>query len=147
MLTLLIAPCALSLSDAVRGMVHTTLVILMGAMLTIRPPRHDAACRPKAVAQEPCCPTHGSDPAGAAFQARLEGLLSEAGRGASEELLDVVRAALRSRQQLPSRCLGELLLQGYLAHDLRDEFDELYAEMCPGGVVPTIKMLALRRMW
>lgn len=147
MLTILLASSAMSISEAVRGMVQATLLILTGAVLLLRPPCAGAACGPAATAQEPRCPTHAGDPAGAAFQARLEGLLAEAGRSASEELLDVVRAALRNRGQLPSMRLGELLLQGYLAHDLRDEFDEVYEDMCPGGVVPSIKMLALRRMW
>jgi len=169
MLTILLASSALSISEAVRGLVQATLLILSGAVLLARPSFAEGAGKPATAArepcrltrsgdlaaaavqepgpQEPCCPRHAEDPEGAAFQARLAGLLEEAGRGASEELLDVVRAALRNRQQLPSMYLGELLLRGYLAHDLRDEFDELYAEMCPGGVVPTIKMLALRRMW
>lgn len=147
MLTIFLASSALSISEAVRAMVQATLLILTGVMLVARPSCAKAAQGPPAAAKEPCCPTHAGDPAGAAFQARLEGLLAEAGRGASEELLDVVRAALRNRGQLPSMFLGELLLQGYLAHDLRDEFDEVYEDMCPGGVVPSIRMLALRRMW
>jgi len=155
MLAPFILTSTLRLSEAVSAFLQATLVVLAGVGLSTQQAPATAggksaaaaaergACAPQEPSLLKCAGEHGAT----AFLARLEALLGEDGRDVPEELLDVVRAALQSRGLRPSIRLGELLLQGYLALDLRDEFDEVYMDMCPGGVVPSMKVLALRRMW
>mmetsp|Transcript_222 Transcript_222/g.452 ORF Transcript_222/g.452 Transcript_222/m.452 type:complete len:187 (+) Transcript_222:153-713(+) len=78
----------------------------------------------------------------------LTALLETAGREASIELLAVVRETLAARGLRPSVRMGELLLQGYLGFRLRNEFDEVLAEIkSPEGALPSIKAVALNNLW
>lgn len=78
----------------------------------------------------------------------LVGLLEHVGRAASAALLAAVRGELRYRGLRPSVRLGELLLRGYLCLRLRDEYDDVLAELkAQEGSVPSIAALALSRLW
>eukprot|EP00443_Scrippsiella_acuminata_P024622 CAMPEP_0115299986 /NCGR_PEP_ID=MMETSP0270-20121206/69091_1 /TAXON_ID=71861 /ORGANISM="Scrippsiella trochoidea, Strain CCMP3099" /LENGTH=214 /DNA_ID=CAMNT_0002717781 /DNA_START=29 /DNA_END=670 /DNA_ORIENTATION=+ len=83
--------------------------------------------------------------AGGTESEALEAFLSAYGKPTTVKVLTAVRAVLQTQGLHPSMRLYELLLRGYLALRLLDDFSELLTEVeARGAVPPTIKVLTMR---
>lgn len=75
----------------------------------------------------------------------LAGLLSGLGKAATANLLAACRDVLQDHSLHPCGRVGELLLRAYLGLRLKDEFDQLLAEVeAQQGQVPAVSAIALR---